>query len=210
MIEGKFHNNRRLNRFEAHGNGFAARAGGNKMSTPFRDPAVKAAFDAHAKPMRSSLLRLRELVLASVSEHPRVGALIETLKWGEPAWLPAAPRVGTTVRINALRRSSTQYACYFHCKTTLIRTFRLLYPEIFLFEGDRAIVFSVGDSVAEEPFKHCVALALTYHLRHSPLTAPRAPGLTLDDATDLGEPLGQDPRHGGAFASKTIPRVCKP
>jgi len=33
-----------------------------------------------------------------------------------------------------------QYALYFHCKTTLVDTFKELYSDVLTFEGNRAIV----------------------------------------------------------------------
>ena len=127
------------------------------------DAKVRAVFDAQPPAMRSALLALRGHILAA-SATPGVGALTETLKWGEPAYLPAAPRIGTTVRINAVKGSSDRYAAYFHCQTTLLESFRHLYPDTFAYEGARAILFRVGEPVAEEPLRHCLALALSYHL----------------------------------------------
>lgn len=137
------------------------------MSPSFADAAVQAAFDAHPEPLRSALLKLRGLVLATAAQHPEIGELVETLKWGEPAYLPKTPRVGTTVRLGAPRQSAGKYAAYFHCKTTLLQTFRSIYPDEFSFEGDRAIIFSVGDDIPEAALAQCFGLALTYHLRRT-------------------------------------------
>ena len=129
------------------------------------DPVVKAAFDNHPAPLRDALLAVRGLILATARDTPRVGPLIETLKWGEPAYFPRTPRVGTTVRINAVAGSKSDYAVLFHCRTTLVESFRMLYPDDFRFEGRRAIVLTVGEPLPEAPFSHCIARALTYHLR---------------------------------------------
>ena len=117
--------------------------------------------------MRDALLRLRGLIFEAAAQTPGVGPLIETLKWGEPAYLPRTPRSGTTIRINAVKGSPAHYVALFHCQTTLVDSFRLLYPDIFVFSGHRAIVLNVGDPVAEAALKHCIALALTYHLPHA-------------------------------------------
>jgi hypothetical protein len=45
-----------------------------------------------------------------------------------------------------------------------VESFRLLYPDQFRFEGNRALTLSLGEAVPEAAFRHCVALALTYHL----------------------------------------------
>ena len=53
---------------------------------------------------------------------------------------------------------------YFHCLTTLVATFRELYPDELSFEGNRAIIFSEDEALPEDALRHCIALALTYHL----------------------------------------------
>jgi len=56
----------------------------------------------------------------------------ETLKWGEPSDICKAD---STVRIDWKKSNSNQYAIYFHCKTTLVDTFKELYRDVFTFEG---------------------------------------------------------------------------
>lgn len=128
------------------------------------DLKVAAAFAAIAPAQRAALLALRGLILETAAETPEVGSLVETLKWGEPAYLPARARVGTTVRISALKGSADGYAMYVNCKTSLLESYRHLYPDTFGFEGQRAVVLSTKRPVPEAALKHCIALALTYHL----------------------------------------------
>ena len=131
------------------------------------DPAVRAVFEAQPAALRDALLELRGHILAAAAGSGRVGELAETLKWGEPAYLPKRPRVGTTVRINAVKGSADRYAAYFHCQTTLLESFRHLYPGAFEFDGNRAILFQVGEPYAADALRRCLALALTYHLKDS-------------------------------------------
>lgn len=128
-------------------------------------PNVRAAIGAHPKAMREVLLALRNLILTTAAETKSVGPLVETLKWGEPAYLPTAPRVGTTVRINALKGSPDKVAVLFHCQTNLVASFRERYPDVLKFEGNRAIVLPVAKPLPKQALKHCIAMALTYHLR---------------------------------------------
>ena len=132
---------------------------------PFEDAAVRKVFAAYPLRLRADLLGLRALIFDTAHATKDVGALIETLKWGQPAYVPSTPRTGTTVRIDALKSPETKYAIFFHCQTTLVPTFRELYADRFSFQGDRAIVFSPGEKVPQEALRHCIALALTYHLR---------------------------------------------
>jgi hypothetical protein len=130
----------------------------------FADPAVAAAFDAYPKPLKSKLLALRRLILDTAKATKGVGAVEETLKWGQPSYLTPETKSGSTVRIDAIKSAANQYAVYFHCQTNLVETFRELYPNEFSFGGNRCIILDADDDIPEPALRHCVALALTYHL----------------------------------------------
>jgi hypothetical protein len=133
--------------------------------TPFRSPAVAQAFDVYPPVMRRKLLALRELILRTAASTPGVGDLEETLKWGEPAYLTSRSGSGSTVRIAWKKSKPSEYAMYFNCQTTLVDTFRSLFPDKFKFEGNRAIVFHESQSVPADALAFCVSAALTYHLQ---------------------------------------------
>jgi hypothetical protein len=92
-----------------------------------------------------------------------VGPLQETLKWNEPAYLPCAANIGSAVRLGWKPTAPERCAIYFHCKTTLIGTFRTLFADEFKFEGNRALLLNIVDPLAEQPLAKCIAMALTYH-----------------------------------------------
>ena len=129
-----------------------------------RDSAVDAVFDAYPKPVRARLLALRRLIFDTAKATQGVGPLQEALKWGQPSYLTPETRSGSTIRIDQVKSSAGQYAIYFHCQTDLVETFRELYPELS-FSGNRAILLSADDKLPEAELRHCVGLALTYHLR---------------------------------------------
>ncbi len=52
---------------------------------------------------------------------------------------------------------------YFHCRTSLVDTFRTAFPDTFTFEGNRAIVLDQGERVPVRELAVCIATALTYH-----------------------------------------------
>lgn len=54
---------------------------------------------------------------------------------------------------------------YFHCRSGLIDAFRELYPNRFVFEGKRAIIFAAANRVPVHALRHRIGLALTHHLR---------------------------------------------
>jgi len=133
------------------------------MKRPFESEAVADAFDGYPSKIRRKLLALRELIFKTAASTEGVGRLTETLKWGEPAYLTAETRSGTTVRIGWKKSKPSQYAVYFHCQTNLVAGFRRRLPGQFSYEGSRAIVFDEGDKVPTEPLSGCIAAALTYH-----------------------------------------------
>jgi uncharacterized protein DUF1801 len=143
------------------------RKGGNipakATGAGFSDPAVDAVFNTYPKPIKARLLALRRLILETARTTPGVGALQETLKWGQPSYLTAETKSGSTIRIDQVKSAPSQYALYFHCQTDLVETFRELYPELS-YGGNRSILLDTGDEVSEPALRHCVALALTYHL----------------------------------------------
>mgnify|MGYP003625927533 CR=1 FL=1 len=115
--------------------------------------------------LASTLRDLRALILETAADNPAVGPLEEMLKWGEPAFLPSASRSGTTIRINVHKKSRTEYAFYVHCSTDLIERYRALYSDVLKFEGSRAVLFDLTEPLPVDAVKHCIAMALTYHLR---------------------------------------------
>jgi hypothetical protein len=126
-------------------------------------PAVEAVFSGYPKPVKAKLQALRRLIFDTAKTTPGVGALEETLKWGQPSYLTAASKSGSTIRIDQVKPTPGQYALYFHCQTHLVETFRELYPEL-RFGGNRSILLDAKDKLPEAALRHCVALALTYHL----------------------------------------------
>ena len=131
----------------------------------FADPKVAAVFGAYAPDMRKRLMALRETIFEVAAVTEGVGALAETLRWGQPSYLTAETGSGTTVRIDRLKGDGGGYAIYFHCQSGLVGQFRELYTETFTYEGERAIRFGPRERVPARELRHCIALALTHHLR---------------------------------------------
>ncbi len=128
------------------------------------NPAVAAVFDAYTARLKSWLMRLRGLILDAASTTQGVGKLEETLKWGQPSYLTTETGAGSTIRIDRIKSGERQYALFFHCQTTLVPTIQELYPDEFSFDGNRAIIFGEDEEIPEDALRHCIVLALTYHL----------------------------------------------
>lgn len=125
---------------------------------------IAEVFQAYPPPFRKKLERLRKIILDVAKNHPEIGELEETLKWGEPSFLPKKKNVGTTVRIHWLKSKPAQCGIYFNCNTTLVSKFRRKFGKTFRYEGRRAIVFGKDDDIPVDEIKECISLALTYHL----------------------------------------------
>ena len=135
---------------------------------------VGEVFAGYPPVLRRKLEKLRRLILETARVTDGVGPLQETLKWGQPSYLPAESGSGTTVRIDRVKDEPGRYAMYFHCQTNLVSTFRQMYPTELRYGGNRSILFEQDETVDEAALKHCIALALTYHKRKSTSRAPRA------------------------------------
>ena len=128
---------------------------------------MDAVFAAYPPALRKKLKSLRRLILETAQKTAGVGPLEETLKWGQPSYLPVQSGSGTTVRIDQVKGEPHRYAMYFHCQTDLVATFREIYPDELTYQGNRSILFNLDDTIDEAALSHCIALALTYHQRKS-------------------------------------------
>ena len=130
-------------------------------------PDVENIINSYPAHVKEKLNFLRCLIIETASEIADIDKIEETLKWGEPSYVT---KNGRTIRIDWKERNPNQCAMYFHCGTKLVDTFRELYKTILNFEGNRAIVFNLHDSIPAEELKHCIELSLTYHSRkHLPM-----------------------------------------
>lgn len=122
---------------------------------------VDRALDAFPASHQPHAHQLRDTI-RSVAEHLDLGGeVVETLKWGQPSWLPPKRGVGTTVRV-AVHDDAT-IGLYVPCSTTLIGQFRITFGEQLTYSGDRAVLFDVNEPLPLDTVRHCVRTALTYH-----------------------------------------------
>jgi hypothetical protein len=124
---------------------------------------VAKIFASYPFEIRTKLKEVRRLIFEVAKTNAGVAPLRETLKWGVPAYLPAKPRTGSTIRLGWKRAAPQHCTVYFHCQTTLIGTFRTLFADEFAFEGNRALLLKLAGPLPRVPLAACVAMALTYH-----------------------------------------------
>jgi len=131
---------------------------------PIESADVAAVFASYPEAVRPRLFALRQLILDTAEETSGVGAIEETLKWGQPAYLTSETGSGSTIRIAPTGpKSGHDYAMYFICHTDLVATFEHMFGDVFTYERNRALLFEVGDNIPKAQLRECVAMALTYH-----------------------------------------------
>ena len=124
------------------------------------DPEFELVFNNYPDSIRSKMLGLRSFIIETANQIEGLEKLEETLKWGEPSFLT---KIGSTIRIDWKKSKPNQYAMYFQCTSKLVPTFKMIYNNVFDFEGSRAIIFRMHDNLPKEELKHCIIAALTYH-----------------------------------------------
>ncbi|WP_205881300.1 DUF1801 domain-containing protein [Leucobacter viscericola] len=130
--------------------------------TELSDPAVREAFESYDAAVRAPLLQLRELIFDVAAATDGVGALTETLKWGQPSYLTEATQSGTMIRLAPFE--DAQVGVFVHCQTSLISDFRGSYPDLN-YSGTRAIVLSPSKAIPTDAMRLFFELALTYKRR---------------------------------------------
>ncbi|MDZ4299004.1 MAG: DUF1801 domain-containing protein [Moraxellaceae bacterium] len=129
-------------------------------------PEIEAKFSNYPAEVQRQLEAVRRLIFA-IAEENDLGAVEETLKWGEASYLVKG---GTTIRMDWKPKDPGSIKVYFHCQTKLIETFKEIYQDEFEYEGKRAIVVPLGASIKDGPLGHYLQMALKYHsLKHRPL-----------------------------------------
>ncbi len=122
-------------------------------------------FKHHSSPLRSALLDMRNIILDVAQSIEGVGPIEEALRWGQLSFITTRTKSGSTIRIDALRSDPNKYAVYVHCQSGLIDEFRTRYPKQMTYIDQRSIEFTVGEPLPMAELKHCISLALTFHLR---------------------------------------------
>jgi hypothetical protein len=127
---------------------------------------IQDKFAGYPEDVRPCLHRLRELIF-QVATELALGAVVENLKWGE---LSYSMKTGSPIRMDWKPKNPEHYCLFFHCQTKLVDTFRELYSDALVFEGNRAIILTINGPFPEQQLKHCITLALTYRtIKHLPL-----------------------------------------
>jgi len=126
---------------------------------------VQTIYDSYPVKIRRNLLKVREIIYSVALENEEIGAIEETLKWGEPSYLTHSPKSGTTIRLGTVKNSKTEFSISVHCQTSLISDFKILHPELN-YEKNRSLIFSTDTAVPFQTIRLFIYLALRYHLKN--------------------------------------------
>lgn len=102
-------------------------------------------------------------VFLDVAQEADVGPLEESLKWGQPAWRPTKPRMGSTLRMDWDAGAPGQLALFVDCKTDLAARMRDLYPDLPGNDGQRRIVIDLDAPLPEQAVAHLAEMTFGYH-----------------------------------------------
>ncbi|WP_196884851.1 DUF1801 domain-containing protein [Aureivirga sp. CE67] len=130
------------------------------------NPNFQTKLQSYPPIFRLKLEYLKKLVLETAEENKEIGKVEMTLKWGEPSFIT---KNGSTLRMDWKEKNPNQYAMYFQCSTSLVRTFKAVFGEKFTYEGNRAIIFQMDEKIPTEELKECIKATLNYHkVKHLP------------------------------------------
>ncbi len=125
----------------------------------FSTQEIAAVFEGFDPDTRQQALHLRKLIFAT-AKHLVIGPVSETLKWGQPSYVPGTPKTGTAVRLGLPKAGGI--GMYVHCQTNILNSFIDTLPRSVGVDGNRGILF--GDKVDDAVATAMVRAAFTYYL----------------------------------------------
>lgn len=127
--------------------------------------AVTSLIEGYPSKPKACLKELRKLI-RDTAVSLEVPKLLETTKWGEPSYVA---KKGSTIRMDWKERSPNKVYLYFICSSELVSTFRYIFGDELVFEGNRAIELDLNSRLPKKKLSKCIELALTYHsVKHLP------------------------------------------
>lgn len=125
-------------------------------------PATTKAVFAAAPPQAGRRLSEVRQIILDAAEATGLSPLTETLKWGQLAFL-TPQKAGTTIRLGLPKGQADNVALYVHCQTDLVARWRVLYPDEFAYEENRAVLIPVTGAFPRAALHQMAAMALSYH-----------------------------------------------
>lgn len=130
------------------------------------DQAFEKKLNGYPNDVSVLMDNLRSLIIQTARDIDGLTEIKETLKWGEPSFITP---IGSTLRMDWKSKTPNQYALYFQCSSRLVVTFKSIFGNQLKFEGNRAIILSIGTEIPEEILVDCIKATLMYHtVKHLP------------------------------------------
>ncbi|QFT59564.1 hypothetical protein FIU94_12085 [Sulfitobacter sp. THAF37] len=114
-------------------------------------------------PARDALWACRA-VFHATAEQTGIGPLEESLKWGQPAWRPRAPRTGSTLRMGWTPDDPDRISLFVDCKTDLAARMAEIYPDIGANDNRRQIRLDLTRPLPDQAIAHLSQMTFCYHL----------------------------------------------
>ena len=124
--------------------------------------AVQSIFEGYPKAAQAKLQTLRQMIFEEAVRLD-VGALQETLKWGEPAYLTPKSKAGSTIRMAWNKKRPNACGLFFNCNTDLVQRMSATFPSEFQYVGNREVVMPLEVEIPGFPARALISMALTYH-----------------------------------------------
>ncbi|MEM7520466.1 MAG: hypothetical protein AAF307_05460 [Pseudomonadota bacterium] len=103
-------------------------------------------------------------IFHAVADEAKLGALEESLKWGQPAWRPKRPRTGATLRMSWDPATPEHLLLFVDCKTDLAARMQHLYPDLPVNDGRRQMAVSLEQALPSQALRHLAEMTFAYHL----------------------------------------------
>lgn len=132
------------------------------QKTPTLNKQVDAVIRDWPDRARMRCLEARAIIY-DVAKASGAAPLVETLKWGQPSWLPAQKGIGTTLRVWWSETTPLNLSFFVNCQTDLIAQFKDIYPETFTYSKNRGFSIRLDAPFPKDAFAHCAILTLGYH-----------------------------------------------
>lgn len=114
------------------------------------------------KSARLPLLTIRQWIFENADARPQIGPISEEIRWGQASYLTHKTGAGSALRLD--RWQQDRIGLFFPCKTQLGNRFAAEYDGVLRIRKNRVISLQPDEILPESALRHCIALALTYHL----------------------------------------------
>ena len=126
---------------------------------------IENSIKAYPEKAKTKFHEIRSLIF-EVAQSNGLGEIEETLKWGQPSYLC---KFGSTIRLDWQSKTPNSICIFFNCKTILVETFKEIFGESLIYEGNRIVYVPLGEQKPQE-LETCILMALNYHkLKKLPL-----------------------------------------